>query len=94
MLWLSEDLSTGIIRCDPRYAVGTSTNFDIATVEVWGCGKPSAAAGQDYERKRDILMAEQRRKAKLTVDWAENPDRYLLQLGGVTVDYAQQGGCD
>lgn len=86
MLWIESDLMSGILRCDPSLPPGTPREFRIQTIEVWGCGPPEAAAGQSLRRAQDRRAAEQRQQVRNPGDWLENPDRFLLDLGGISVD--------
>lgn len=45
---------------------------------------------QVEQKKREVRDSENRRKVNLnTVDWVDNPDRYLLELAGGRPTYAQ-----
>lgn len=55
----------------------------LYVVEVWGCGDQKSRETQMEIKKWQIKEAEKQRKVKITAeDWMDNPDRYLLQLGG------------
>lgn len=86
MLWIEDDLATGILRCDPGLPRGTPRDFKVLTIEVWGCGSPEAAASQTLMRARERRSAEQRQQVRNPGDWLENPDRFLLDLAGISVD--------
>ncbi|XP_055387234.1 uncharacterized protein LOC129615866 [Condylostylus longicornis] len=55
----------------------------LSSIEVWGCGDKVSREVQLDIKKWQIKEAERQRTVKLTAaDWMENPDRYLLELGG------------
>lgn len=55
----------------------------LMNIEVWGCGDKSSRDVQLDIKKWQIKEAERQRTVKLTAaDWIDNPDRYLLELGG------------
>jgi TLD len=55
----------------------------LVNIEVWGCGDKSSRDVQLDIKKWQIKEAERQRTVKLTAaDWIDNPDRYLLELGG------------
>lgn len=60
-----------------------SIAHDLLNIEVWGCGDKSSRDVQLDIKKWQIKEAERQRTVKLTAaDWIDNPDRYLLELGG------------
>lgn len=55
----------------------------LQSIEVWGCGDQQQREIQLDIKKWQIKEAERQRTVKLTAaDWLDNPDRYLLELGG------------
>ncbi|XP_069166484.1 uncharacterized protein [Procambarus clarkii] len=64
--------------------------FKLHVIEVWGCGTCEAKEAQTELKKREVKDVENRRKVKLnSSDWLDNPDRYLIELAGTRVSYAQ-----
>ncbi|CAL4066993.1 unnamed protein product [Meganyctiphanes norvegica] len=63
--------------------------FRLEAIEVWGCGTTEAKEAQNEVKLREIKDVEKRRKVNLnSVDWKDNPDRYLLELAGTRSNYA------
>ncbi|KAF2350998.1 TLDc domain [Trinorchestia longiramus] len=63
--------------------------YKLGSVEVWGCGSHQARENQQEFKKRLAKDVEKRRHVKLTSsEWADHPDRYLLQMAGGTTSYA------
>lgn len=55
----------------------------LYTIEVWGCGDQKSRETQLEIKKWQVKEAEKQRTVKLTsAEWLDNPDRYLLELGG------------
>lgn len=51
--------------------------------KVWGCGDKQSRDIQNDIKKWQVREAERQRTVKLSAaDWLDNPDRYLLELGG------------
>ncbi|KAG7172107.1 uncharacterized protein LOC121862450 [Homarus americanus] len=64
--------------------------FKLHSIEVWGCGACEAKEAQTELKKREVRDVENRRKVKLnSSDWLDNPDRYLIELAGTRLSYAQ-----
>lgn len=64
--------------------------YKLQSIEVWGCGTCEAKEAQTELKKREIRDVENRRKVKLnSSDWLDNPDRYLIELAGTRLSYAQ-----
>lgn len=60
-----------------------SITHDLLNIEVWGCGDKSQRDVQLDIKKWQVKEAERQRTVKLSAaDWIDNPDRYLLELGG------------
>ena len=60
-----------------------SISHDLLNIEVWGCGDSTIRGVQLDIKKWQVKEAERQRTVKLTAaDWVDNPDRYLLELGG------------
>lgn len=55
----------------------------LMSIEVWGCGDKQSRDIQMDIKKWQVKEAERQRTVKLSAaDWLDNPDRYLLELGG------------
>ncbi|XP_042862530.1 uncharacterized protein LOC122247364 [Penaeus japonicus] len=64
--------------------------YKLFSIEAWGCGTTEAKEAQVELKKREVKDSENRRKVNLnSVDWVDNPDRYLLELAGGRPTYAQ-----
>ncbi|XP_068213431.1 uncharacterized protein [Palaemon carinicauda] len=64
--------------------------YSLQSIEVWGCGTVEAKEAQVEMKKHEIRDTEKRKKINLnSVDWVDNPDRYLLELAGSRPNYAQ-----
>lgn len=60
-----------------------SISHNLLNIEVWGCGDSAIRGVQLDIKKWQVKEAERQRTVKLTAaDWVDNPDRYLLELGG------------
>ena len=60
-----------------------SITHTLLNIEVWGCGDKSSRDIQLDIKKWQVKEAERQRTVKLSAaDWVDNPDRYLLELGG------------
>ncbi|XP_018019755.1 uncharacterized protein LOC108676213 [Hyalella azteca] len=63
--------------------------YKLGSIEVWGCGSQQIRENQKEFKKRQAKDVEIRRKVKITTsEWAEHPDRYLLELAGGRTSYA------
>ncbi|XP_022105175.1 uncharacterized protein LOC110987060 [Acanthaster planci] len=62
----------------------------VRTLEVWGCGDSAVRTAQARQKKMELKDAERAAKVKLPGQWEDNPDRLLLELGGVKVNHAEQ----
>ncbi|XP_045453828.1 uncharacterized protein LOC123663176 [Melitaea cinxia] len=57
--------------------------YELAAIEVWGCGEQSLRDAQLDVKKWQVKEAERQRQVKISAaDWIEHPDRYLLELAG------------
>ncbi|XP_034237188.1 uncharacterized protein LOC117642768 isoform X2 [Thrips palmi] len=57
--------------------------YPLTSVEVWGCGTSKSREQQLELKKWEVKQAEKQRVVKLSAaEWADHPDRYLLELGG------------
>lgn len=83
-LWINEDFAHGVARFFPWVAPGHYEEFDIATVEVWGCGDLRLTELQAQELKREDHFHEKRQQAQRPGRWEDNVDRMLLEMAGVT----------
>ncbi|EDQ92526.1 uncharacterized protein MONBRDRAFT_35585 [Monosiga brevicollis MX1] len=83
-LWLNADLSSGFTKLHHDQPIGLRSSFEVAKIEVWGCGGDMALSAQDRERARDELVAAHRRKAQRpqAADWHDGVDRTILHMGG------------
>uniref|UniRef100_A0A336LLU8 CSON010384 protein n=1 Tax=Culicoides sonorensis TaxID=179676 RepID=A0A336LLU8_CULSO len=55
----------------------------LYTIEVWGCGDQKSRETQIEIKKWQVKEAEKQRSVKMSAaEWLDNPDRYLLELGG------------
>lgn len=63
---------------------------DVLEVEVWGCGGSRAKDLQREQKNREKRDTEKNAKVKLPGEWDENPDRLLLEWGGVRPSYGDQ----
>ncbi|KAK3890741.1 hypothetical protein Pcinc_005315 [Petrolisthes cinctipes] len=62
----------------------------LKAIEVWGCGTVEAKNAQVDLKKRESRDTENRRKVKIDKsDWLDNPDRYLIEMAGNRLNYAQ-----
>jgi hypothetical protein len=65
--------------------------YDIHRLEVWGCGDPRIREAQLHQKKWEHQQAVKSKDRKLKLeDWKDNPDRQLLNMGGVTTEHAQR----
>ncbi|XP_071848171.1 uncharacterized protein [Apostichopus japonicus] len=71
---------------------GQSAN--LLDVEVWGCGGGGAKVQQMEQKKREKRDTEKNAKVKLPGEWDQNPDRLLLEWGGVRPSYGDQFKAD
>ncbi|XP_076048377.1 uncharacterized protein LOC143029577 [Oratosquilla oratoria] len=63
--------------------------YKLKSFEVWGCGTTEAREFQMEAKTRERREAEKCRRVNLnTVEWKDNPDRYLLELAGGRPNYA------
>ncbi|XP_037090757.1 uncharacterized protein LOC119113246 [Pollicipes pollicipes] len=90
-LRVGADRRTPAIEVDREMSVCTHSGapFRLQGVEVWGCGAKADRDSQISSQKRDRAAVEQRRKVNIMADtdWAENPDRYLLEMSGTRQSY-------
>ncbi|XP_033113827.1 uncharacterized protein LOC117114302 [Anneissia japonica] len=63
--------------------------YNLKRIEVWGCGGDAAKTEQLKQKQREVKDAEKNLKVKRPGRWDDNPDRYLLELGGVKVNHAE-----
>lgn len=64
--------------------------YKLKSLEVWGCSTIEVREAQQEQKKREVKDTENRRKVKLnSSDWLDNPDRYLIELAGTRLSYAQ-----
>lgn len=90
LLWLENDFSKGLSRINPTLRPGEMEEFIPARVEVWGCGDSRLTELQMREKARDRLAVEQRQRAKRPTDWADSPDKVILNMVNIGVDHIAQ----
>lgn len=64
-------------------------------IEVWGCGTTHTKQAQEQQKQWELKEAEKHRMRKLKLDqqWDENPDKQILNWGGIKVEHQfSQGG--
>ncbi|XP_070573359.1 uncharacterized protein [Ptychodera flava] len=62
----------------------------LESIEVIGCGGSDAIACQTKQKEWELRQAHRQRKVPLPGNWDENPDKFLLELGGIKVNHAEQ----
>ncbi|XP_064649374.1 uncharacterized protein LOC135501273 [Lineus longissimus] len=81
MLEIDEDMTTV-----KHYGVP----LQLKVCEVWACGSPAARNAQMQQQQWEKKEVEKHKNRKLKVeDWKDNPDRQLLNMGGVNVDHQE-----
>ncbi|XP_071945310.1 uncharacterized protein [Antedon mediterranea] len=63
--------------------------FTLKRIEVWGCGGEAAKTDQMKQKERELKDSERNLKVKRPGRWDDNPDRYILQMGGVKINHAE-----
>lgn len=86
-LKLSSDLQKGHLTNFGPHAAGEAYDFDVAAVEVWGCGDRKVSEEQHKQQRRNLQAAEQRQMVKRPARWEDNPDRVLLGMAGLQVEH-------
>ncbi|VDD87946.1 unnamed protein product, partial [Enterobius vermicularis] len=56
---------------------------NVAAVEVYGCGGADVFDDQQKQKERQKRQVEKNQKVPLPGNWDDNPDKFLLELGGV-----------
>lgn len=109
VLWneYSRDIRQGIhIGKDPKsLIIVIPSDFDkvehygvncaINKLEVWGCGSTTTKDKQNEQKQWEKKETEKhkQRKLKLEQDWDENPDKQILNWGGIKTEHQySQGG--
>ncbi|KAL3856226.1 hypothetical protein ACJMK2_011003 [Sinanodonta woodiana] len=71
-------------------------NCCLTRIEVWGCGGTEAKKAQQKQKQweRKDIEKHRGRKLKLETNWNENPDKQLLNWGGIQTDHqhSREGG--
>ncbi|KAK3927388.1 Restriction of telomere capping protein 5 [Frankliniella fusca] len=73
------------LKLDDAFSMITYSGipYPLVSVEVWGCGTSKSREQQLETKKWEVKQAEKQRVVKLSAaEWADHPDRYLLELGG------------
>ncbi|XP_072031361.1 uncharacterized protein [Amphiura filiformis] len=90
-VWIGRDSRNRKLHIEEGFETVTH-NFQtsrIKCMEVWGCGDPSAKTAQSKQKKTELRDAEKHSKVKLPGHWDENPDKMILDWGGVKVNHAE-----
>ncbi|KAI0213257.1 hypothetical protein LSAT2_001723 [Lamellibrachia satsuma] len=63
----------------------------LERLEMWGCGGQSVLKEQLSQKQWEQKEADKQKNRKLKLeDWADNPDRELLNMGGITTEHAER----
>ncbi|CAH1801060.1 unnamed protein product [Owenia fusiformis] len=66
-------------------------NCTVLSIEVWGCGGNDVRGDQEKQKQWERKEAQKHAQRKLKLeDWRDNPDKQLLELGGVSTEHAQR----
>src|SRR5690606_36107428 len=83
-LWLDPSFEHGrATPIDPTYSrgyVAPTFEFDIAFVEVWGCGGSVAEQARDRARAEEARFEESRRtvdRKRFAENWNDSPDKWM-----------------
>ncbi|XP_058806957.1 uncharacterized protein LOC131673178 [Phymastichus coffea] len=86
-----QGLRAGLDPRNPKVIIDQNFNevnfagvpYQLASLEVWGCGDTKSRERQLEIKKWQVKEAEKQRVVKLsTAEWLDHPDRYLLELAG------------
>lgn len=65
--------------------------LSLERLEMWGCGGESILKKQLSQKQWEQKEADKQKNCKLKLeDWNDNPDKELLNMGGVTTDHAER----
>ncbi|KAK2177990.1 hypothetical protein NP493_568g00003 [Ridgeia piscesae] len=68
-----------------------SVDVPLERLEVWGCGGESILKDQLSQKQWEQKEADKQKNRKLKIDdWNDNPDKELLNMGGITTDHAER----
>lgn len=90
-VWIGRDSRNRKLHIEEGFETVTH-NFQpskIICLEVWGCGDDSAKAEQVKQKKTELKDAAKAAKVKLPGEWDENPDKAILELGGVKTNHGE-----
>jgi hypothetical protein len=90
-LWLEPSFGRGrssaVDTTYDRGLLSVRPDFDVAAVEVWGCGGSVAEEALRAARVEEARYQESRRtvdRTKFAENWAEGPDKWMMDLVGRT----------
>ncbi|XP_077996334.1 uncharacterized protein LOC144449634 [Glandiceps talaboti] len=63
---------------------------DLVALEVLACGSSSALSSQAKQKQWELREAHKQRRVPLPGKWEENPDKFILEMGGIKVNHAEQ----
>ncbi|KAK2166269.1 hypothetical protein LSH36_40g08008 [Paralvinella palmiformis] len=92
-LYFGKDTRSTILQIDSDFAKVKHYGVETALkrIEVWGCGSHSTYEAQLEQRKWEHKDAEKHKNRKLKLeDWKNNPDRQLLEMGGIQTEHAER----
>lgn len=71
---------------------GSQEPVQLKAVEVWGCGSAEAVTLQQRWKSWEGKERERRQKVRKEAleEWADNPDRSILEWAGVTVSHPRE----
>lgn len=77
---IEEELSVVLVRKIP---------YKLLNLEVWGCASEEAREAQIQQKRWENREAERCHQVNLNaVEWKDNPDKYLLELGSSGANYS------
>lgn len=92
-LYFGKDTRSTILQIDSDFTKVKHYGIEIALerIEVWGCGSHSTYETQLAQRKWEHRDAERHKNIKLKIeDWKDNPDRQLLEMGGIQTEHTER----
>ncbi|VDN59636.1 unnamed protein product [Dracunculus medinensis] len=66
-----------------KYFILDNAFHGVSEIEVFGCSGEDALIKQKDLKRREACQIEKNKKVSLPSTWDENPDRILLELGGL-----------